>query len=79
MSFLSIPILALCIPIIALILRAIRRSRELAILARTRQAEQRRRFACFDDLEQRVGRLEQYVTSPEFDLNRKLSELAGHR
>lgn len=79
MSFLPIPVLALCIPIIALILRAVRRGRELAVLAQVRQAEQRQRFACFDALEQRVGRLEQYVTSPEFDLNRKLSELAEHR
>lgn len=76
MSEIFIPITALSIPIVALFLRALRRWQELEVERHARLAEQRRRFDCFDDLERRVGRMEQYVTSPEFDLNHQFGKLA---
>ncbi|MBB6252595.1 hypothetical protein [Nitrospirillum iridis] len=77
MSPLLVPLVALMIPIVALVLHALRRWQDIEIMTQSRRAQQNQRFRCFDELEYRVGQMERHVTSPEFDLNRKLGELAG--
>ncbi|MDZ5646665.1 hypothetical protein [Nitrospirillum sp. BR 11828] len=76
MSPILVPLLALSIPIVAIVLRAVQRLQDIEAIARARRGQQDQRFRCFDDLERRVTQMERHVTSPEFDLNRKLNQLA---
>jgi len=70
-----IPVLALFIPTIAIVLRHVRRWQEIDVQAAEAELNLRRRFRGFDEIDRRVGDIERYVTSPEFDLNRQLRGL----
>ncbi|MDE1149166.1 MAG: hypothetical protein PW843_21595 [Azospirillaceae bacterium] len=72
-----LPILVFSIPIVLIVMRNLTRWRVLDQEILRQQAEFSRRFGAFDQLEDRVARMERHVTSPEFDLNRKLRQLAG--
>jgi hypothetical protein len=70
-----IPVLALAIPIVAIVLRHMRRWQEIDVQAAEAELDLRRRFRGFDEIDRRVGDIERYITSPEFDLNRQLRKL----
>lgn len=70
-----IPVLALLIPIVAIIAKNVRRWHELDIQAAEGDVDLRRRFRALDDLDRRVAGIERYVTSPEFHLNRQFRDL----
>lgn len=72
-----IPVVALSIPIIAIVLRHLRRWQEIDVQAAEAELALRRRFRGFDEIDRRVGDIERYVTSPEFDLNRQLRGLGN--
>lgn len=75
MSPFMIPVLALCIPIVAIIARNVRRWHEIDIAAAESDVDLRRRFRALDDIDRRVASIERYVTSPEFHLNRQFRDL----
>lgn len=70
-----VPVLALAIPSIAIVLNHIRRWQEIDVRGAEADLDLRRRFRAFDEIDRRVGDIERYVTSPEFDLNRQLRGL----
>lgn len=72
---LLIPILALSIPIVAIIAHHLRRWQTLDVEAAKRDVDVRRHFRSLDQIGTRVGDIEAYVTSPEFQLNRELGRL----
>lgn len=75
MSPYVVPVLALCIPIIALIIRNVRRWHQIDIEAAQRDVEMRRHFRVLDDIDRRVAGIERYVTSTEFGLHRQFRDL----
>lgn len=75
MSPFLIPVLALCIPIVALIAKHVRRWHQIDIQVAESEVDLRRRFRALDDIERRVAGIERYVTSPEFGLNRQFRDL----
>lgn len=75
MSPYMIPVLALLIPIVAIIARGIRRWHEIDVKAAESDVDLRRRFRALDDVDRRVSGIERYVTSPEFHLNRQFRDL----
>ncbi|HYE52260.1 MAG TPA: hypothetical protein VEB20_21875 [Azospirillaceae bacterium] len=74
-----IPVLILSIPILAIVLRSLRRWQVLDVEAARREVELRRRFSRLDEVDRRVADIERYVTSPEFTLNREIGALADRR
>lgn len=70
-----IPVLALLIPIVAIIARGVRRWHEIDIETAQADVDLRRRFRMLDDIDRRVAGIERYVTSPEFHLNRQFRDL----
>lgn len=75
MSPMMIPFLALCIPILALIMRGVRRWHQIDIQVAESEVDLRRRFRSLDDIDRRVASMERYVTSSEFGLNRAFRDL----
>lgn len=75
MSPYMIPVLALSIPIVALIARGVRRWHQIDIEVAQSEVDLRRRFRALDDIDRRVAGIERYVTSPEFGLNRQFRDL----
>ncbi|WP_119679942.1 hypothetical protein [Indioceanicola profundi] len=73
---LLIPILALLIPIVAIVTREMRKWQRLDVEAAKRDVDVRRHVRALEQIEKRVGDIEAYVTSPEFQLNRELGRLA---
>lgn len=73
---LLVPILALLIPIIAIIARHLRRWQELEVEAARRAVDIKRQFRTFDLIEQRVGDIEAHITSRDYHLNREIGRLA---
>lgn len=71
-----VPVLALLIPIIAIVTRHLRRWQELEVEAAKRAVDVKRQFRAFDLIEQRVADIETHVTSKEYQLNRELGRLA---
>jgi len=71
-----IAILALLIPIIAIIADHWRKWQTLELQAARRSVDATRRLRQLDEIERRVGDIEAYVTSPEFTLNREIGRLA---
>lgn len=72
-----IAILALLIPITAIVTQGLRKLNRLAVRKAEREVELRRRFRAYDEIERRVADIERHVTSPEFHLNREIGRLAG--
>lgn len=75
MSPFMIPVLALCIPIVAIITRGVRRWHQIDIEVAQSEVDLRRRFRALDDIDRRVAGIERYVTSPEFGLHRQFRDL----
>ncbi|WP_114393211.1 hypothetical protein [Oleisolibacter albus] len=74
-----VPVIALCIPIVAIIAKTLRRWQELEIRRAEADVDLRRRFRAFDEAERRIADIERYVTSPEFELNRRFRSLADNK
>ncbi|WP_029011898.1 hypothetical protein [Niveispirillum irakense] len=71
-----VPVLALAIPSIAIVLNHIRKWQAIDLEQAQGEVDLRRRFRSMDEIDRRVADIERYVTSPEFELNRKFRHLA---
>jgi phage shock protein C len=74
-----IGLVAVFIPIVAIVFNGLRRWHRLELQAAQRDVDLRRRFRCFDEIERRVVDIERHITSPTYALERQIADLGKGR
>jgi len=74
-----IALLALLIPIVAIITSHMRRWQQIDVEGARNDVNLRRHVRALDEIDRRVADIERYVTSGEYQLNKDIGRLAGKK